>query len=101
MTDFDSVTAAHDRYTKALAEATEHNKTAVFDALAAAGVTTVTVEFDGEGDSGQIEGVTASAGEANVTLPATPVPLHQASWQNDELTTAAKSLGEAIETLCY
>ena len=30
------------------------NKTALFDALAAAGITLVTVTFDGSGDSGQI-----------------------------------------------
>ena len=31
------------------------NKTSLFDALAAAGITTVIVNFDGCGDSGQIE----------------------------------------------
>ena len=30
------------------------NKTPIFDALSAAGITLVLVEFDGEGDSGQI-----------------------------------------------
>jgi hypothetical protein len=101
MTDFDSASAAYERDKKALADANGHNKTVVFDALAAAGVITVTVEFNGEGDSGQIEGVTASAGEADVTLPATPVHIHQTPWQNDALTTVAILLPEAIETLCY
>jgi hypothetical protein len=101
MSDFDDVAAAYQRHTKAMAKANEHNKAAVFDALTAAGVTTVTAEFDGEGDSGQIEGVTARAGEADVTLPATPVTLHQANWQGDDLTTAETPLPEAIETLCY
>jgi hypothetical protein len=101
MTDFDSVAAAYERHTKALGKANEHNKTAVFDALTAAGITTVTVEFDGEGDSGQIEAVTACAGEAHVTLAATPVTLQYASWQGDGLTPAETPLREAIETLCY
>jgi hypothetical protein len=101
MSDFDTVAAAYERHTKALAKANEHNKAAVFDALAAAGITTVIAEFDGEGDSGQIENVTARAGEADVTLPATPVTLHDASWQGDEFTTAESSLPKAIETLCY
>ena len=39
------------------------NKTALFDALAAAGITSVLVHFDGSGDSGQIEDIDATAGE--------------------------------------
>ena len=39
------------------------NKTALFDALAAAGITTVIVNFDGCGDSGQIEMIEARAGD--------------------------------------
>ena len=35
------------------------NKDALFDALAAAGIETVTVTFDGYGDSGQIEDIEA------------------------------------------
>jgi hypothetical protein len=101
MTDFDTVAAAYQRHTKAQAKANEQNKTAVFDALTAAGITAVTVEFDGEGDSGQIESVTACAGDATVTLPTTPVTLHYSSWQNDDLTTTETPLSEAIETLCY
>jgi hypothetical protein len=101
MSDFDTVAAVYERHTKALAKANEHNKTVLFDALAALGITTVTVEFDGEGDSGQIEGATAYAGEAHVIMPATPVTLHDASWQGDDLTTAETPLPEAIETLCY
>ncbi len=101
MTDFDTVAAAYERHTKALAKTNEHNKVVVFDSLNEAGITAVTVEFDGEGDSGQIESVTACAGEATVTLPTTPVTLHYSSWQNEALTTAETPLLEAIETLCY
>ena len=45
------------------------NKTALFDALAAAGITRVLVNFDGSGDSGQIEEITAQTREAGVPLP--------------------------------
>jgi hypothetical protein len=44
--------------------------------LAAGGITAVTVEFDGKGGSGQLEPATAHAGEAEVTLPTTPVTLY-------------------------
>ena len=46
------------RCTKAAALATEilpHNKQVLFDALSAAGIDVVTIEFDGSGDSGQFE----------------------------------------------
>jgi hypothetical protein len=35
------------------------NKAALFDALASAGITTVVVQFDGCGDSGQVESIEA------------------------------------------
>ncbi len=38
------------------------NKAALFEALAAAGITTAVVTFDGSGDEGQVEEVAAYAG---------------------------------------
>jgi hypothetical protein len=101
MSDSDDVEVAFERYTKALAEANQQNKEAVFDALAAAGVTTVSAEFDGEGDSGQIDAITACRGDEHVTLSATPVTLRYPSSRSDALTTAETPLSEAIETLCF
>ena len=46
----------YSRYLEALAKANALNKPIVFDALAALGLTLIEVEFDGEGDSGQIVG---------------------------------------------
>ena len=51
------------------AELRPANKAAVFDALTAAGLTIVTVRFDGYGDSGQIEDIEAKAGDDVVALP--------------------------------
>jgi hypothetical protein len=45
------------------------NKTALFDALAAANITVVVVTFDAYGDSGHIENIEAKAGDEIVTLP--------------------------------
>ena len=83
------------------AKVNELNKTVLFDALAPAGITFINVDFDGEGDSGQIEAVTACAGDVDVTLPTTPVTLHETSWDRKALITVERSLLEAIETLCY
>jgi hypothetical protein len=77
------------------------NKAAVFDALSAAGVTHVAVGFDGEGDSGQIDGAAAHAGDAVVDLPATRVTLHRPQLGREELATQEISLREAVEQLCY
>jgi hypothetical protein len=101
MSDTDDFRASYKNHQKAVAEANVINKGAVFDALVAAGVTSVSVEFDGEGDSGQIGTITASAGETPVTLPANPVTLRQSSWNSDKIATQVTTLYEAIETLCY
>ena len=42
--------------------------------------TRVTVEFDGCGDSGQIESVTAYARRTPIDFPAATVALHATSW---------------------
>jgi hypothetical protein len=45
------------------------NKTALFNALSAAGITTVIVSFDGYGDSGQIEEIEVKIGNEPGKLP--------------------------------
>ena len=122
MNDFDTYTASYERHRQATSRANTLNKAIVLDALAAANITEVTVTFDGEGDSGQIDSITACLGEtpkalpaptedvpslpvtspaAPVPLPATPVTLHQAQWHSDELGVHDTTLQDAIETLCY
>lgn len=121
MSDFHTVMASYERRLQAVRKANELNKTIVFDALAAAGITEITVTFDGYGDSGQIEDITAHMGEAPKALPAPaateaspaapaaaaiPLPktrltLHQAPWNREELGTYETTLQCAIEDLCY
>lgn len=50
--DMNDVFKHYELHLKATAEANKSNKPVVFDALAAAGLTRITVDFDGEGDSG-------------------------------------------------
>jgi hypothetical protein len=101
MTDAHNLITEYERHRKTLAESSLLNKTAVFEALAAGGITSVTVEFDGEGDSGQIEAITACSGEARVELPATRVRLLRASWNVSTPTYTETALCQAIEGLCY
>jgi hypothetical protein len=90
----------YSRHLKAVTKANALNKPIVFDALAAAGLTRQ-VEFDGEGDSGQIEGIYAYAGDARAELPESSLTLHQAAQNKGDPKTTTVSLHDAIETLCY
>ena len=98
MTDF---TQIYERHTEALATANAHNKIVVFAALAAAGITSVNVSFDGEGDSGQITDITAFAGEKHMKLPQTAIAIQRASWGREGLIDCEQPFSEAIEALCY
>ena len=69
------------------------DKIAVFDLLAEIGIHTVTIAFDGYGDSGQIEGIEAFDAESNPTVLPNNRPVR---FQGEETT-----LREAIETMAY
>ena len=98
MTDFMSEYAKHQA---ARAKANALNKTVLFDALSAAGITTVHAEFDGSGDSGQINDVTARAGDQAAEFPCVAILLHDTQWGKQELATKKVNLREAVEDLCY
>ena len=89
---------AHEQRAAALRPA---NKAALFDALDAAGITTVTVTFDGYGDSGQIEDITAQQGGTIVALPAGQVSLASAVWNSETVSTVPMDVAAAIEHLAY
>jgi hypothetical protein len=101
MTNFADFSNLYQNHKKALAEANALNKAVVFDALAAAGIARLTIEFDGEGDSGQLNGVAAYSGETPATLPPTPITLHRTLFNTQGLITHSETLENAIETLCY
>jgi hypothetical protein len=122
MSDFDTYTARYECHRQNTSRANELNKAILFDALAAAGITEITVALDGCGDSGQIEGITICIGETSKALPApsatvplplarqavvitplpeTPITLHRVQWDSDKLGTEETTLQNAIEALCY
>jgi hypothetical protein len=77
------------------------NKAAVFDALTAAMITRLEVEFDGEGDSGGLTGTTAYNGDAVVGIPPASVKLILVEYYGTETTEGEKALTDAIEILCF
>ena len=91
----------HQRFQQALAQANKQNKAAVFDALSAAGITTVNVTFDGEGDSGQIQDITAYRDEHPYGLPNISIEVQQVDWGTDKLDGHPMGMREAIDHLCY
>jgi hypothetical protein len=91
----------HELHEKARKELGKVNKIAIFEALAAANITEVLVEFDGEGDSGQIEMITVVRYGEPVAMPEATVTLRQASWGSSEPDISACALREGIETFCY
>lgn len=90
------------RRRETLSRANELNKALVFDELARAGITRVTVAFDGEGDSGQIEVIVAHFGDVTVIpLPRTPLTINVVPWNATMEINRETTLPEAIESLCY
>ena len=83
LSDWETKSAEHERRS---AELLPRNKTAVFDVLAAAGVTVVVVTFDGYGDSGQIENIEAKAGDEVAALPSGEIEIVSANWGEPRLT---------------
>ena len=96
--DWDTKRAAQDRLH---AELQPLNKAALFDALAAAGVTLVVVSFDGYGDSGQIENVEVKAGDAVVAMPEGTIEIAEAVWDQPEPDRSAIGIADVIERLVY
>ena len=84
-----------------VAELRPRNKALVFDALAAAGITIVTVSFDGYGDSGQIESIEAQAGGKAADLPQAELEINAPIWGKSEPEGQMISVTEAIEKLAY
>ena len=99
--DFDAYMASHAAFQERAASLVAGNKQALFTALTAAGVTHVTVAFDGSGDSGQIENVDAFHGEVMVDLPDSEVTIASASWGDPGIAVQTMTLFDAIERLAY
>ena len=77
------------------------NKAALFNALSAAGITSVDVTFDGYGDSGQIESIDAKSDGADTPLPNATVTLTIIGWRDTDPAERTLSVRDAIEHFAY
>jgi hypothetical protein len=93
---------AKDReYASQAAAVRARNKTALFDVLAQHGIATVTVTFDGCGDSGQIENLEVEGDREGVELPPDAIELQRASCGIADLAVDRLSAHDAIEALVF
>ncbi|WP_066818980.1 DUF6878 family protein [Frigidibacter mobilis] len=99
--DFAAVLARHSERDARIAALRPANKERLFDCLTAAGITHVTVSFDGYGDSGQVESIEAYAGDAEVTFPKTQIAYAALTWDDPEVEMRALSLEDVVEQLAY
>jgi hypothetical protein len=100
----------YERRRAQLAQASATNRAAVMEKLKALGVSSVTVNYDGMGDSGQIEDVTFYSSSDPVEIMAGAdirqtrvswLDHHTYRWPQPEPTVSDKPLDEALEHLCY
>jgi hypothetical protein len=101
MSDTEDFATLYEKNRKAQAEANAINKAVLFDALSAAGITSVSVNFNGEGDSGQIEDITASANGNPQQLPDVQLSIQQVEWGTGKQDNHETAIRDAIEQLCY
>jgi hypothetical protein len=98
----DAWIARYQDHARRVAEARPANKAVLFDALARAGITSVAVNFDGYGDSGQIEQVEVYAGDVVAELPADQIEFVEPVYGNREkVDRSTHTVSDAIETLVY
>lgn len=76
------------------------NRSAIFDAMERHGIDTVILAFDGSGDSGQIENVTAAPDTA-ADLASVEVMQKRARWDSGEIDSVSLDLRAALEDLAY
>lgn len=99
--DMDAVIRSYEARQRRRAELRPANKEALFGVLANLGIVSVTVSFDGYGDSGQIESVDACNAGGAVDLPQVDVEIAVARYDEDEPERKCVSLSRAIEELAY
>jgi hypothetical protein len=88
-------------HARCIADIRPINKTMLFDALAAAGLTQIIVTFDGSSDSGQIENIEAKIGDEISALPPGEIEIAAAAWGQAEPERVRMSIRDAIEQLAF
>jgi hypothetical protein len=96
MIDMEKIMDSIAKRRDALAEAWILDREAFFNALSAAGISRVNVTFDGEGDSGQIDNITAYKGDEVAPLPAQTASLRVVGWNTDAIVVEDKPIAAVL-----
>jgi len=100
--DFTEYEAKTSAFAALRAQIFPDNKRTLFEVLASAGIDTVIVEFDGCGDSGQIESVTAfNAANEEIALPMTPIEMREVVFDDLTVSVSTQAPREVIEAMAY
>jgi len=98
--DFAAYEEKHATVRRMEAEVAPANKAALFEGLASAGIYTVTLMFDGSGDSGQIESLDAFSGENVIMpLPEAAIAFKEVVWGGLLVVTRQRGITDVIETM--
>lgn len=101
ITEWNAIMQRISKWEADAAKLVPENKDKLLAFLASAGITLVTVTFDGGGDSGQIEDIAAFAGDATAELPSGTVEVRALDHGADQPAANFLAAGEAIENLAY
>jgi hypothetical protein len=89
------------KHRAALVQKVAQAKTSLFDCLEDAGLILITVDFDGSGDSGQIEGIFAFDEYGEVAVPQNSLPCISLNPGARADTTDSQSVSDVVEALAY
>lgn len=99
--DWDAIVQRMSKWEIDAAKPISENKAKLLAFLASAGITLVTVTFDGGGDSGQIEDIVAFKGDLSAELPGGTVEVIMLDYGANRPAANHLSASEAIENLAY
>ena len=88
-------------FAKLRKSALAENKTALFDALAAARIDTVEVTFNGYADSGQVDEAVVDGEGADAELRRINIEIARVEWGSLIVVRETRSVKDAIEKLVY
>jgi len=78
------------------------NKSALFDALAAAAIQTAVIKFDGCGDSGQLDNITGfDAENAEISLPEEAIEIREVQLEGPSILVVERPVRDMLEALAY
>ena len=81
-------------------EVLQGNKQAIFDALVAAGIQLVTIDFDGYGDEGHLqEPAGFDAANKEISLPSASITVQQVKFESSTIVEASTSVAEFVNNL--